>query len=156
MVIVVGAGGRLRISSQPIKMIPVRRAKANNLFISTQLFAQATIEWEKSYGGSSFDAGRGITNTADNGYILVGSSRSEDMDVDKNQGQNDMWVVKIDNAGDIEWQNTIGGTNIDVAYSAIESDNQSIIVVGETSSSDGDIPENKGFTDVIIAKIVLE
>jgi len=112
--------------------------------------------WQKSYGGSSFDVSRDITPTSDNGYIIVGSSRSQDGDVDTNQGQNDVWVLKIDNSGDLEWQKSFGGTDIDFAYSAVELNDESIIIVGESSSNDIDISENKGFTDLLITKIKLQ
>jgi len=38
-------------------------------------------------------------------------------------------------------------------YDAIELDDQTIIAVGESSSSDGDISLNKGFSDGLIIKI---
>lgn len=114
------------------------------------------ILWEKSYGGTSFDVARQITATIDNGYLLVGSSRSQDGDVSINQGQNDFWIVKIDNSGNIKWQKTVGGSGIDFAYSVVEMNDERIIMVGESNSSDGDVSENKGFTDLLITKIKLE
>lgn len=112
--------------------------------------------WQKSYGGSSFDVSRDITPTIDNGYVIVGSSRSQDVDVDTNQGQNDVWVLKVDSSGDLKWQKSFGGTDIDFAYSAVELNDESIIIVGESNSSDIDIIENKGFSDLLIAKIKLQ
>jgi len=112
--------------------------------------------WEKSFGGSSFDVARNISSTADGGFLLSGSSRSQDGDVEFNKGQNDVWLVKIDNSGNIEWQKTLGGTDIDFAYDAVELTNGDIIVVGESNSGDGDILENKGFTDILITKIIVE
>lgn len=115
-----------------------------------------TIIWEKSYGGTNFDAARHITSTLDNGFILSGSSRSQDGDVTENKGQNDFWMLKIDSSGNILWQQSVGGSEIDVAYSAVETNSDSFIVVGESSSSDGDIDENKGFTDILITKIIVQ
>ena len=46
------------------------------------------------------------------------------------------------------------GSNIDFAYGVAALDNGTIIAVGDTSSSDGDIENNKGFTDLL--KIVLK
>jgi hypothetical protein len=109
--------------------------------------------WEKTLGGSSFDVGRSIYQTQDNGFIISGSSRSADGDVSVNQGQNDAWVLKIDANANLEWQKTIGGTDIDFAFDAIELDDKTVIVVGESNSSNIDIPENKGFTDLLIFKI---
>ncbi|MCF7566996.1 hypothetical protein L3X37_01280 [Sabulilitoribacter arenilitoris] len=109
--------------------------------------------WEKTFGGNSFDVARSITKTQDNGYLISGSSRSNNGDLSNNNGQNDAWVLKIDADANLKWQKTIGGTDIDFAFDVIELNDKSIIGVGETNSSDFDVKENKGFTDMLIFKI---
>lgn len=109
--------------------------------------------WEKTIGGTSFDVGRDITTTQDGGFLIAGSSRSNDVNVSENKGQNDAWAVKIDSNGTIEWETTVGGTNIDFAYGIAELNNKKIVVIGDTTSNDEDILENKGFTDLLIFNI---
>ncbi|TGV01969.1 hypothetical protein [Flavivirga rizhaonensis] len=109
--------------------------------------------WEKTFGGSNFDVGRSISKTQDNGFIISGSSRSSNGDLSNNNGQNDAWIVKIDDQGNLKWQKTVGGSDIDFAFDAVEINNGSIIVVGESNSANIDIPNNKGFTDLLIFKI---
>ena len=111
------------------------------------------IIWEKTFGGSSFDVSRSIVKTQDNGFLISGSSRSADGDLSINQGQNDAWILKVDSNANFEWQKSIGGTEIDFTYDAAELNDQTIVAVGESSSSNGDILENKGFTDLLIIKI---
>lgn len=108
---------------------------------------------EKTFGGTSFDVARSISKTQDNGFLISGSSRSSDGNLTNNNGQNDAWILKIDRNINLEWQKTIGGSDIDFSYDAVELNDKSVIVVGETNSSDIDISENKGFTDVLIFKI---
>ncbi|OEK09328.1 hypothetical protein A8C32_11430 [Flavivirga aquatica] len=109
--------------------------------------------WEKSFGGTNFDAGRSISKTQNGDFIISGSSRSSDNDLNKNNGQNDAWVLKIDTNGNLKWQKNIGGSSIDLAHDAIEINNKTIISVGESNSSDIDITTNNGFTDLLILKI---
>lgn len=109
--------------------------------------------WERNYGGSNFDVSRAMVKSQNNGFILSGSSRSDDFDVFENKGQNDAWVLKVDNNGNLEWEITVGGSNIDFSYGVTELNDGSIIAVGDTTSSDGDIIENKGFTDLLLIKI---
>ncbi|MBO6879429.1 MAG: hypothetical protein JJ870_02520, partial [Winogradskyella sp.] len=109
--------------------------------------------WENTIGGSSFDVARAIVKSQNNGFLISGSSRSNDFDVNENKGQNDAWILKVDVNGNLEWQTTVGGSNIDFSYGIAELSNGSIIAVGDTASSDGDILENKGFADVLIVKI---
>ncbi|GGD22820.1 hypothetical protein [Hyunsoonleella pacifica] len=109
--------------------------------------------WNKSFGGTNFDAAQSISKTSDGGFVISGNSRSSNIDLTNNNGQNDALVIKLNSAGNLEWQKTIGGSNIDLAFDATELNDGSIIIVGESSSSDIDISANKGFSDLLIFKI---
>ena len=109
--------------------------------------------WEKTFGGNSFDVARSISKTQDGDFVISGSSRSLNGDLTNNNGQNDAWVIKIDTNGKLKWQQTIGGSEIDFAYDAVELNNKSIIIVGESSSSNLDVSDNKGFSDLLIFKL---
>jgi hypothetical protein len=109
--------------------------------------------WEKSFGGSSFDVGRSIAKTQDGGFIISGSSRSADGNLSKNNGQNDAWILKIDSNANLKWQKSIGGSDVDFAYDAVELNDKTIVVVGESNSSNFDVSVNKGFTDLLVFKI---
>ena len=114
---------------------------------------EGTLLWEKTLGGSSFDVGRSISKTQDNGFLVSGSSRSSDGNLTSNKGQNDAWVVKINSSGNLEWQKTIGGSEVDFFYDAVELNDQTIIAVGDSNSSNEDIYENNGFSDLLILKL---
>ena len=111
---------------------------------------EGSLIWEKTLGGSSFDVGRSISKTQDDGFLIAGNSRSSDGVLDINNGQNDALVMKINNSGYLEWQKTIGGTEVDFFNGVEELIDGSIVAVGDSSSSNGDIIENKGFTDLLI------
>lgn len=93
------------------------------------------ILWQKSYGGSGSDVANELIQTTDGGFLIVGTTYSSDGDVTINYGTNDLWIVKIDSSGVIEWQKSFGGGSYDEAYSAIELNNN-YIVVGKTGSID--------------------
>jgi len=115
--------------------------------------ADGEIIWEKTYGGTGFDAGRAIVRVKNGGFILAGNSRSGDGDLSENRGQNDAWILKIDAMGNLEWQKTVGGTQIDLAHGVTELADGTVIAVGESASADFDIPGNKGFTDMLTISI---
>jgi hypothetical protein len=119
----------------------------------TKISDSGNLIWEESIGGSNFDVPRSIRNTGDGGFIIAGSSRSSNGAVSSNQGQNDAWVLKMNSNGQLIWEKTFGGSEIDFGYDAVELSNGSVILVGETNSSNGDVIENKGFTDLLIIKI---
>jgi len=117
-----------------------------------KISSEGNLIWEQTIGGASFDVARSISMTQDHGFVIAGSSRSSDYGF-TNQGQNDALVLKIDAEGVLEWQQTVGGSEIDFLYDAIELNDKTIIAVGESNSSDGNITINKGFSDALILKI---
>ena len=117
-----------------------------------KISSEGNLLWEKTFGGSSFDVGRSVRKTNDNGFLISGSSRSAN-NAFLNKGQNDAWILKIDRNGNQQWQKTIGGSEIDFCYDAVELTNGNIISVGESSSNSQDITTNKGFTDLLIIKL---
>mgnify|MGYP001562587412 CR=1 FL=1 len=113
---------------------------------------EGELLWEKTFGGSSFDSVQAIHKTQNNEFIVAGNSRSTDGDLTKNNGQNDAWLFKINNQGTITFQSTVGGSAIDLLMDATELNDGKIIGVGNSNSSDFDVLENKGFTDLLIIK----
>lgn len=63
-----------------------------------KLDGSGNLEWQKSLGGSGYDAAHSIQQTSDGGYIIAGRSSSNDGDVTGNHGSFDFWIVKL--AGD--------------------------------------------------------
>ena len=98
-----------------------------------------SLSWQKSLGGSQTDAARSVQQTTDGGYIVAGSSESNDIDVTGNHGNSDYWVVKLDVAGSITWQKSIGGSDHDKAYSIQQTTDGGYIIAGYTQSNDGDV-----------------
>ncbi|WP_375240284.1 hypothetical protein [Polaribacter sp.] len=117
-----------------------------------KISTDGNLIWEKTIGATNFDVARAITKTKDNGFLIAGSSRSLDNGFE-NKGQNDALIIKINNTGELLWQQTFGGSKIDFLYDITVLNNTSIIAVGESNSFDKDIPENKGFTDALIIKL---
>lgn len=97
------------------------------------------IEWEQNYGGSDFDYGMDILTTADGGYLFIASTASNDFDISANYGEQDIWTVKINELGDIEWEQNYGGSNVDQCSSILQTPSGGYIISGLTNSSDGDV-----------------
>ncbi|MBO3117093.1 T9SS type A sorting domain-containing protein [Winogradskyella sp. DF17] len=122
-----------------------------------RLDAQGDILWEETLGGSLSDFINSAQETTDGGFILAGGSKS-DISGDKtenNIGENDVWVIKINATGTIEWQNTIGGTNSDSARAiALTNDGGYIVSASSESGISGDKTEGrKGQIDIWLLKL---
>jgi len=118
-----------------------------------KLDAAGTITWERSLGGSGDDWGYRVHQTPDGGYIVIGDSNSNDGDVTGNHGGNDIWVVKLDAAGTITWERSLGGSGEDSGYSVQHTPDGGYIVTGSSDSNDGDVSGNHGNFDYWIVKL---
>ena len=100
-----------------------------------KLDALLNIEWKKCFGGSSYDVPYDIIVTKDAGYIVCGESGSSDGDVTVNYGFSDIWIVKLDNAGNLQWQKSYGGDNFEYGSSIYQNWDEGYLVLGMTSSA---------------------
>ena len=86
--------------------------------------AQGDTLWTRAYGGPSYDWGFSARQTADGGYIVVGSTYSFDA------GGADVYLIKTDASGDSLWTRTYGGTNDDYGASVQQTTDGGYIVAG--------------------------
>jgi len=114
---------------------------------------QGNLIWEKSLGGSMFDSAKDLLPMNDNLYCVTGSSRSNDVDVTTNNGENDAWTVVVDAQGTIIFEMAIGGSSLDFSEGAAQGVDGALLIVGNTESSDGDVIQNLGYKDILIYKI---
>lgn len=115
--------------------------------------AQSDILWQQCHGGSGDDYLWTTRATTDGGFIAVGSTLSSDGEIGNPLGGQDAWVIKVDEAGAIEWEKTFGGTN-DEYFRDVLVVPDGYIAVGHSASSDGDLTQNAGDSDFWIAKIL--
>ena len=114
------------------------------------------LQWEKCLGGSDSDVAASIQPTRDNGYIVAGSSKSDDGDVRGHHGDSgysgpyDYWVVKLAGDGEIQWQKPLGGNSTDIARSIQQTRDGGYIVGGYSQSNDGDVSGNSGIAYWIV------
>jgi len=111
-----------------------------------------TLQWEKTFGGSSFESLNSLQQTNDGGFILGGSSASSDGDVSGNNGSSDFWIVKTDASGNLQWEKNFGGSSFESLNSLQQTSDGGFILGGSSSSSDGDVSGNNGSSDFWIIK----
>jgi triacylglycerol esterase/lipase EstA (alpha/beta hydrolase family) len=113
-----------------------------------------SLQWQRALGGTGFERLQSVRQTSDGGYILTGNTASFDGDVVGNDGGNDLWVVKLNNAGSLVWQKTFGGTGSEQAFSVMQTNDGGYVVAGFTTSNDGDVTGfHGGGTDLWVIKL---
>lgn len=123
----------------------------NDVF-AAKLDADGNVEWASNYGGSSEDFARSVVATED-GYAICGSTFSSDNDLTSNNGSRDIWVVKINMTGEIEWQKNFGGDTVEFSNDIIHTSDGGFLVQGHTKSSNMDVSANYGGYDVWLLKL---
>lgn len=126
-------------------------------FWVVKLDANGAFQWQNTIGGSDYDALYVVKQTADGGYILGGSSKSNISGdkTDDSFGDEDYWLLKLDATGNIKWQRTIGGSDFDVLNSLQQTADGGYILGGYSASDiSGDKTENSlGIDDYWVLKL---
>lgn len=97
----------------------------------------AQVTWRRSYGGHGNDQARCVEQTADGGYIVAGSTGSF------GEG-GDVYVLKLNGSGDVEWSNYYGAGQVDEAW-AIAEVGDGFLVAGTTLA-----PSNGGYDGLLL------
>ena len=123
-----------------------------------RLSSSGSLIWQKCFGGSAPDAAYSIIQASDGGFAFVGYTNSNNGDVSGRHGDStnigrDIWVVKLDSLGTLQWQKCLGGFEDDWASSIIQIADSSFIIAGSTNSNDGDISGNHGGRDAWVVKL---
>jgi len=73
-------------------------------------------------------------------------SKSGDVSPQPNRDFWDLWLVKLDKCGQIEWEKSLGGTGYESARDLVQTSDGGYLVLGETNSTDGGVVAGFGGT----------
>ncbi|WP_181391743.1 PKD domain-containing protein [Methanospirillum lacunae] len=138
--------------------LSAQEVKAGSTSITSALSAAkdttgSNVTWQKCYGGSSDDGAFSMANTTDGGYIFCGYTNSTDGNVSGFHGYYDYWVVKFAANRSIEWQKSLGGSDIDIGMSVNQTADKGYLITGYSYSTDGNVTGNHGADDSWVLKL---
>jgi len=93
-----------------------------------KLDANGNLQWTKTIGGENEDLGSSLIQTSDGGYAIAGTTNSV------GAGRGDVYLVKLDANGNLQWTKTIGGKNADGGSSIIQTSDGGYAIAGYTKS----------------------
>lgn len=94
----------------------------------TKLDSDGNVLWNKTYGGDQEDGFDQVIELSDTNLLLLGTSESS------GAGLADIWLVKIDPNGNLLWEYTYGGNDLERSGSLVEAGNGDILIAGSTKS----------------------
>ena len=86
------------------------------------------FEWDRSFGGSLNDQGFSLVPANDGGFVITGVTRSQ------SDSSGDLWLFKVNNAGEMLWERTFGGENFEAGRSLQQTSDNGYIIIGQTES----------------------
>jgi hypothetical protein len=99
----------------------------NRDFLLVKTDQQGNMLWNQTYGGNKTDAAYSVVETDDGGFALTGRT-------DLGAGGIDFWLVRTDADGNMLWNKTYGGSDLDWAWSVVETDDSGFALAGDTES----------------------
>jgi hypothetical protein len=93
-----------------------------------KLRADASVAWQKAYGGSAWDLCTSVAQADDGGYLVAGWTESF------GAGSKDGWVLKLRPDGSLEWERTYGGSAAEELHAAVNSADAGYLLAGWTES----------------------
>lgn len=72
--------------------------------------SKGNLVWERTFGGFGREFGFSVEEAQDGGYIICGAKRSSWV------GSYDLWILKTDSEGIMEWERTFGGEKEDLGF----------------------------------------
>jgi len=97
--------------------------------------ALGNVEWNQTYGEKGQSFAYSVIETSDGGFALAGYTTAF------GAGSFDFWLVKTDEFGNIEWNQTYGGTDFEIAKSLVATSDGGFAMAGVTwsfSAGEGD------------------
>jgi hypothetical protein len=91
-----------------------------------------SMNWSRHYGGDGNESGFNVIATTDGGYAVVGATTSY------GAGGEDLWLVKVDSEGNMQWNHTYtGGLYDDEGWMLLQTSDGGYLIAGLTCASDG-------------------
>ncbi|KYC46425.1 MAG: hypothetical protein AMQ22_02142 [Candidatus Methanofastidiosum methylothiophilum] len=146
-------GGYILAGTSDSKDIPKVNNNGKYDYYILKLDVNGNIIWQKMYGGREDDEVYSVQQTKDGGYILAGDTESKDIPGLKNNGLFDIYIIKLDSKGNIQWQKLYGGSDNDGARSILQDKDGEYIVGGWSFSGNLSGIKNKGNDDYYILKL---
>jgi hypothetical protein len=122
-----------------------------NLFVTLFLlscsfsFGQTPgVKWANTMGGPATDRGYKVLTGADSSYFFLGETSSTSGDITDNHGNQDIWIIKTDKNGIVQWNKCFGGSDIEQFRDAILNNDGTVTVIAISKSNDGNVSSNHG------------
>ena len=97
-----------------------------------KLDEEATIQWQKTFGGNRTDVGWGIKELGDKSYLLFGG-------IGIDSTNDDIFIARLDANGNKLWDKTFGGSTYERCTQMIQTSDNNFVLIGQRNMKEGNI-----------------
>ncbi|HHX87525.1 MAG TPA: hypothetical protein GX693_05010, partial [Firmicutes bacterium] len=106
--------------------------------------AKGQKQWEANFCQGSRSTGSHVLETGDGGFLAAGWMESSE---EAGSGERDIYLVKVDSGGSLEWEQVLGGSGDEVGFYVQPEGEEGYVVAGQSFSY------ASGTTSVYLAKV---
>jgi hypothetical protein len=129
--------------------IPDNQAGESRLWVA-KFDEKGVVKWSKVFGHGN---GISIAKRSAGGYMILADAILEQATVSDALADIDAWLIGIDEDGNVQWENLIGGSGTDELRSIKQLSDGNFILGGSTTSDDHDVSVNNGSQQAWVVKI---
>ncbi len=122
-------------------------------YMIIKIFPDGEIDWQKNYGGEGVERPSQIIPDNEDGFYVIGSSSSKEGEYSNNHGSFDVWFAQFNFAGKLLWHKNYGGSGSDNGLDIWHKETGNFLIAGTTNSTDIDIEQNNGMSDIWLFEI---
>ena len=119
-------------------------------------------DWANSYGSTGYEGGYGIATDSNGNVYLTGlfdgSMNVGSYTLASNSGSYDIFVIKLDTGGNVEWAKNYGSANYDDGYAIATDSSDNVYLTGQfygsmNVGSISTLTSNGGYSDIFVMKL---
>lgn len=96
----------------------------------SKISATGALQWEKTVGGTGYEEAGGVQQTADGGYLIFGTTESNDLGIQNPTGKPQFWLTKLDAGGNTLWSKLLTTQYVNFARDFAKTKDGNYVVCG--------------------------
>ncbi len=120
-------------------------------FHLVKLNQQGGEVWEKHFGGQNHDFLTSVTATQDGSFLVTGTTLSP-LGLDKkdeSKGGSDIWLIKVSENGEEQWQRTLGTSAYEEAKAVVLNGDKGYVVAGSIERGEKSFGSKDVFVSIL-------
>ena len=127
-------GAYVLVGASESEDVDIKNPKGSYDIWVVKVDRSGNLLWERSIGGTAYDKGQALIETANGDYLVLGQSYSNDGDIDAAGGSSDILLARLSSSGKLVHLRTIGSSGFETATSLVQRKDNNLLILGQTNA----------------------